>query len=195
MRKQTQFPPGVGGPTSHGRGPIRQNEPSLGIESCQTNPIWPGWAVNAQTKLNLGELGHLGKGRRVGRGAAGSQTCETNPISASNGRSRAGTPNPRRGEACETNPIWPGRGRLTGGDCAKRSQTWGDWGMWAKPGSEMCETNPISKCQVSSLKFQGAGRKEHVPGPLTSNFKPQTSNSLACKTKPMTGGFLVAAGT
>jgi hypothetical protein len=39
------------------------------------------------------------------------------------------------------------------GNCAKRSQTWGNWGMWAKavvvwpvarPGSETCKTNPIS---------------------------------------------------
>jgi hypothetical protein len=37
-------------------------------------------------------------------------------------------------------------------DCAKRSQTWGDWGTWAKTvvvrgvprlGSETCKTNPI----------------------------------------------------
>jgi hypothetical protein len=40
-----------------------------------------------------------------------------------------------------------------GGNCAKRSQTWGNWGMWAeavslwgvvRPGSKTCETNPIS---------------------------------------------------
>jgi hypothetical protein len=76
----------------------------------------------------------------------------------------------------KTNPIWPppedvGRGRPTyeelkrakrtqfrpaqmadGGDCAKRSQTWGDWDMWekaavvwavARPGSQTCKTNPI----------------------------------------------------
>jgi hypothetical protein len=39
-----------------------------------------------------------------------------------------------------------------GRNCAKRSQTWEDWGMWAKavvvwgvarPGSETCKTNPI----------------------------------------------------
>jgi hypothetical protein len=39
-----------------------------------------------------------------------------------------------------------------GGNCAKRSQTWVDWGMWlkavfvwavARPGSETCKTKPI----------------------------------------------------
>jgi hypothetical protein len=39
-----------------------------------------------------------------------------------------------------------------GGNCAKRSQTWADWGMWAKAvvvwgvarqGIETCKTNPI----------------------------------------------------
>jgi hypothetical protein len=96
-----------------------------------------------------------------------------------------------RAKSCKTNPIWPGRrvnaqkqtqfrgvgwrvesplfhhsiipplqsdpGR------AKRSQTWGDWGMWekevvacgvARPGSETCETNPILG-GVSRWKRQG----------------------------------------
>jgi hypothetical protein len=90
-------------------------------------------------------------------------------------------------------------------ECAKRSQTWRDWGMWAKavviwglarPGSEMCKTNPNSKCQVSSLKCQVSDQKEHVPGPLTSNSTLHTSNSppdipvggVTCKTNPICGG-------
>jgi hypothetical protein len=40
---------------------------------------------------------------------------------------------------------------VAGGNCAKQSQTWGDWAMWAgavvwasaRPGSETCKTNPI----------------------------------------------------
>jgi hypothetical protein len=100
-------------------------------------------------------------------------------------------------------------------NCAKRSQTWGDWGVWAKavvvwgvarPGSETCKTNPILKCQVSSLKFQVSGRKEkeYVPRALTSNFKPHTSHSpptasgggVAGKTKPIsTAGGRSRAGT
>jgi hypothetical protein len=43
-----------------------------------------------------------------------------------------------------------------GGNCAKRSQTWGNWGMWAeavslwsvaRPGSKTCKTNPISSTE------------------------------------------------
>jgi hypothetical protein len=218
-----------------------------------------------KTKPNLGRLGCLGKGRRVGRGAAGERNVQNEPnfgpacsvpVRALGSASILRAAGPRAGWACceetphgvttngarvQNEPNWaraPGNGRwLAGprcppdGDCAKRSQfggrivrnepnlvrpgaadgrncakqsqTWEDWDIWAKralwgrgsAGSEMCKTNPISKRQVSSLRFQGADRKEHVPDPLTSNFKPQTSHSLACKTKPMTDGFLVAAGT
>jgi ribosomal protein L34E len=62
-------------------------------------------------------------------------------------------------------------------------------------GAEMRKTNPIPKCQGSSLKLQVSGRKEYVPRALTSNFKRHTSNSppnvpmggVACKTKPNLG--------
>jgi hypothetical protein len=40
---------------------------------------------------------------------------KTNPISATGGRCRAGTPNLRRAETCKTNPISPRRKRLTEG--------------------------------------------------------------------------------
>jgi hypothetical protein len=33
-------------------------------------------------------------------------------------------------EPCETNPIW----LRPGGKCAKQSQTWGKWDIWAKSG-------------------------------------------------------------
>jgi hypothetical protein len=48
-----------------------------------------------------------------------------------------------------------------GGNCARRSQTWGDWGIWAKaavvwavarPGSETCKTNPISPAEGGRRK-------------------------------------------
>jgi hypothetical protein len=67
--------------------------------------------------------------------------------------------------------------------------------MWAvaRPGSEMCKTNPIAKWQVSSLTFQGSGRRGRTRHALTSNCTLHTSNSppngpvggVACKTKPI----------
>jgi hypothetical protein len=53
----------------------------------------------------------------------------------------------------KTKPIWPTRRGIAEEECAKRSQTWSNWVMWAKavavwgvarPRSEMCKTNPIS---------------------------------------------------
>jgi hypothetical protein len=58
-----------------------------------------------------------------------------------------------RTEIAQNEPNLPRPRAPNGGNCAKRSQTWGDWGMWAKivvvwsaarPGSEVCKTNPIS---------------------------------------------------
>jgi hypothetical protein len=143
---------------------------------CKTNPIRGSkrakrtqfgpargrcWDKMRKTKPNLGRLGHVGKGRRVGRGAAGSETCKTNPISPAR---RAGCaeqtqsrpPAEGVGRACraaalraEATPDQvggklyeePKRAKRTqfgpagtgdGGKCAKRSQTWGDRGTWAK---------------------------------------------------------------
>ncbi len=61
------------------------------------------------------------------------------------------------------------------------------------PPDQLCKTNPISKCEVPSLKSEVSDRKGHVPGALTSNFTLQTSNSppnlpvggIACKTNPI----------
>jgi hypothetical protein len=97
-----------------------------GSKTCKTNPIWPGRRVHAQNEPNS-------RRGRVGRGSGGvGRLCKTNPIRATGGRSRAGTPNPRRAEACKTKPIWPGgpgmgadrRGRTAPAecDCAKRTQ-------------------------------------------------------------------------
>jgi hypothetical protein len=61
------------------------------------------------------------------------------------------------------------------------------------PEDETCETNPIAKCQVSSVKFEVSDQKEHTPGAATSNFTLDTSNSppaapvggVMCKTNPI----------
>jgi hypothetical protein len=86
---------------------------------------------------------------------------QTNPISGSGRRIRAGTPNPRRGEFCKTNPIGPAEQRsqvlcgasvrenMTGDGPEKTNPISGTGGRCragtpnprrAKP----CETNPIS---------------------------------------------------
>jgi hypothetical protein len=97
-------------------------------ELCETNPIWPGRMVCAQNKAKLG-------GTEANR---------------------------QRRSACR---AWPGRGvkrakrtqfrppqAADGGNCAKRSRTWGGLGQVGKGGqrlrcgpggSETCETNPI----------------------------------------------------
>jgi hypothetical protein len=59
----------------------------------------------------------------------------------------------RRRPNAQNEPNFAPPQAADGGNCTKRSQTWVDWGMWAKavvvwgvarPGSEMCKTNPIS---------------------------------------------------
>jgi hypothetical protein len=96
---------------------------------CKTNPIFP----RPQTY-------------------AGSKTRKTNPIS------------PRRGGACrksnaQNEPNFAPPEAADGGNCAKRSQTWGDWSIWARavvtwgaarPRSETCKTNPIPGSQPAS---------------------------------------------
>jgi hypothetical protein len=58
----------------------------------------------------------------------------------------------RRRQNARNEPNFPPPQAADGRNCAKRSQTWGDWGIWTKavavgaagrPGSEMCKTNPI----------------------------------------------------
>jgi hypothetical protein len=64
-------------------------------------------------------------------------------------------------------------GADAGGNCAKQSQTWGNWGIWAKvivwavgrPGSEMCKTNPIfpagaGKFEIRSTKSETNANSE-----------------------------------
>jgi hypothetical protein len=96
-------------------------------------------------------------------GADGEQICKTNPIRAGGGWEEApGGRGPSvkyakrsqfRGQSVRNEPNLARPQGLGGGKCAKRSQTWVDWGIWkkgvvvwgaARPRSEMCETNPIS---------------------------------------------------
>jgi hypothetical protein len=126
---------------------------------------------------------------------AGGQMRKTNPIwprrtgGAGTGGVRREVPSVRSGRSSMPPSyfkVQTSNFTLPNGKCAKRSQTWGDWSIWAKavvvsvvarPGSETCKTNPISKCQVFSLKFQAAGRRGQTGHALTSNCTLHTSNS------------------
>jgi hypothetical protein len=63
-----------------------------------------------------------------------------------------GDAQPTKSRNVRNEPNWARPEAGAAGNCAKRSQTWGKWGMWAKavlaqavarPGSETCKTNPI----------------------------------------------------
>jgi hypothetical protein len=60
------------------------------------------------------------------------------------------------------------------------------------PADELCKTNPISKCEVPSLKLQGSDQKEHVPSAATSNStlprKRLTASLQTCETNPIPEG-------
>jgi hypothetical protein len=123
----------------------------------------------------------------------GSETCETNPIRGSAELLVTSIvqnePNLARAEGkcakrTQSRPLaedvgW-GRptpdgvgGRLYGAPkSAKRTQSAPRAQEWARAGGpcgaageRLCKTNPISKCQLSSLKFQGSGRgRLHTSG-------------------------------
>jgi hypothetical protein len=65
-------------------------------------------------------------------------------------------------------PSWAPQRARAGGKCAKRSQTWRDWGMWANlilgrqsaSHGETCKTNPI----WTTRPGMGAGWRDAVPG-------------------------------
>jgi len=124
--KRTQFAPGPGGTR---RGVLYKQTQFLPL--CRSGDRRSREGKSCETKPNLGAPAVSG-GRRVdgarcgkqsqfpaGPGGTGSgdedregQSCKTNPIFATSGGSRAGTPNLRRA------------------DCAKRSQTWAGWDIW-----------------------------------------------------------------
>jgi hypothetical protein len=159
------------------------------------------------------------------RAGAGGEMRRTNPISAPAGHPEGGKNALRRHykrrNSCETNPISPAagvcrrqnaqnepnssrRGAGDGGNCAKRSQTWGGWGMWAKsvvvwgvarPGRETCKTNPIW-----SGRGADAGNKTRETNPIPKGrpvgripiiplFHHSTipMRRWSCKTKPNLG--------
>jgi hypothetical protein len=107
---------------------------------CKTNPI---------SRLRIGDWG-----LRIERGRPGWRPCKTNPIW---GRIV-------RNEANFARPQAAGRRNY-----AKRSQTWGDGGMWAKtvavwgvarPGSETCKTNPLWGPEAPGLRIGDCGLEE-----------------------------------
>jgi hypothetical protein len=146
-------------------------------------------------------LGSMGTLRAAGP-RAGCACCEETPDGVTtNGARVQNEPNLARPEAAD------------GGNCAKRSQTWRDWGIWtkavvvrgvARPGSETCKTNPISK---RSFKFEVSSVKPEESGVHPSDFKLHTCHfklpaqrpvgRVTCKTKPIPGGAgrARAAGT
>jgi hypothetical protein len=82
----------------------------------------------------------------------GSETCKTNQILPPAEAVGRGRPTHEETQCAKRTQFRPAVG-AHGGNCAKRSQNWGNWSMWAKafslcgparPGSEACKTNPIS---------------------------------------------------
>jgi hypothetical protein len=69
--------------------------------------------------------------------------------------------NGHRRPNAQNEPNFPAAPAADRGKYAKRSQTWGDWSVWAKavvvpavalPGAETCKTNPI--CLAGAGKFE-----------------------------------------
>jgi hypothetical protein len=146
--------PAAGGPTVPNKPNSRQRGWPLGLDSAkqsQSGPAGPAPGADCAKRTQF----------PAARMAAGAGFCQTKPIWP--GQSDSGC------RLCQTKPI-PRRGRLGGrsilrnkpnsarsvrpwqADCAKQSQTWEDWGRWAKkvmvcgpgsPESGMRQTNPI----------------------------------------------------
>ncbi len=125
-------------------------DPRRRDRSCKTNPIWPPGA-NCAKRSQFGAGGQAPAGSNV-QNEPNSRRCRVGP---SQGPWDAG-------QSCKTKPILPERPGMGAGcrgretplesDCAKRSQTWEDWGVWVKavivrgaasPEGETCKTNPI----------------------------------------------------
>jgi hypothetical protein len=89
----------------------------------------------------------------------------------------------RRRQNAQNEPNFPPPQAADGRNCAKRSQTWGDWGIWTKavavgaagrPGSEMCKTNPIHP----RLGAAGGGSRSKGTqfGPAGGKYAKQTQS-------------------
>jgi hypothetical protein len=174
--KRTQFPAGPGGPRSQRRGPIMQNKPNFGQRRKKSGG-------DAQPPI------------RSGAGSTKSRGVQNEPNSAR----PAGVP--RRNVQNEPNLARPQA--ADGGNCAKRSQTWGNWGMWtkavvvwgvARPGGETCKTNPIWHAR----RGMGAGspgraapaesdcaKRGQFARPKPAQARVAGSSGLSCKTKPI----------
>jgi hypothetical protein len=195
----------VSGRKEHVPSPVTSNSkpqtpcppPPWARQTCKTNPIEPGRRANTQNKPTGTEC-------RAGLPRSGTP-CRGNPRS-SRGQAL------RRGETCKTNPILPRRRRVAeeimqnepnftppqaadGGNCAKRSQTWADWGMWvkvvvwgaARPGSETCKTNPIWGPEAPRLRIGDCGLQRRRQGQQMA-VSVQDTASLGvewCKTNPI----------
>jgi hypothetical protein len=168
--KRTQFPP----PQAYAEGRMPKTNPILPVGGRVTEEI-------VQNEAKLGEAGACGQsqlscGAWLGRGAKRAKRTQFGPAG---GR----TPETRRAKRTQFRrvgrwvesplfhysiipPFQCDAGR------AKRSQTWGNWGMrgkavtvWgmARPGSETCKTNPISNtggqeagraCRAAALRAE-----------------------------------------
>jgi hypothetical protein len=92
-------------------------------------------------------------------------------------------PGPTRWRFVRNEPNFAPPQAADGGNCSKRSQTWGDWSIWAKafvvwcvarPGSEMCKTNPLGGPEAPGLRI---GRRRLRAG----------TEGQMCKTNPIWG--------
>ncbi len=104
------------------------------VSACETNPIWRLRISDCGLGTALRRSGRLcqtnpirppprSRGRRNAQNEPKleNQSCEANPIPVASGRSRARTPNLRRGALRQTKPI--PRSPAGPRDCAKRSQS------------------------------------------------------------------------
>jgi hypothetical protein len=100
----------------------------------------PGQAVRTGEFCALGPTASGVPGAPPGMAGSNSQDADShNRVTA-------------RHEIVQNEPNFAPAHAAHGGEYAKRSQTWEDWGIWAKaavvwavarPGSETCKTNPI----------------------------------------------------
>jgi hypothetical protein len=110
----------------------------------------PGQAVRTGEFCALGPTASGVPGAPPGMAGSNSQDADShNRVTA-------------RHEIVQNEPNFAPAHAAHGGEYAKRSQTWDDWGIWAKaavvwavarPGSETCKTNPIlGKRLTASLR-------------------------------------------
>jgi hypothetical protein len=133
----------------------------------------PGWAIG-QNKANSDESGSVATPvckRSYERNNGSVRAPKQSQFGGQRPRDCGLRIERRRPGWCprQTNPISSRRRHPTEEICAKRSQTWDNWGIWAKvvilwgvarPGSETCETNPIWGPETPRLRIGDCGLKE-----------------------------------